>query len=128
MMVLDQVSSLLLVSSEPGGGLDSRSSSFQGTRVDSSWLPAGSGLTTIGESGNISANVLEAPLMGLLSGDRYSALVFGNKASAVDLKTSLAKLVPGSGFFVLLGGSRLGVWNSCFVTFGLKDTFLFGVG
>lgn len=128
MMVLDQVSSLLLVSGEPGAVQGSGPSSFLGTRVDSGWLPAGSGLTTIGESGNISANVLAAPLMGLLSGDRYSALVFGNKASAVDLKTSLAKLGPGSGFFVLLGGSRLGVWNSCFVTFGLKDTFLFGVG
>jgi hypothetical protein len=128
MVILDQVSSLLAVFGCSGENFVSRFSSFQVAGVASGWLAAGSGLTPTGESGNISANVLEAPLIGLLSVDRYSALIFGNRASAVDLKTSLAKLVLGSDFFVFLGGSRFGVWNSCFLNFGLKDTFLVRVG
>ncbi len=92
-----------------GGGFDSGSS----LRV-AIWVVVGSGL--ISKSGNSSANDLVAPLIGRLSGDRYSALTLGNSASAVDFNTSLAKLELVSVFFVRFGSFRLGVWNSLFLT------------
>ncbi len=124
----DQVSSFSSESVLSGRSFGSWASSFGSSQVFSGLLAAGSGLTPTGESGNSSANVLVAPRIGLLSGDRYSALTLGNKASAVDFNTSFAKLVPVSVFLTFLGGSRFGVWNSCFLTLGLNVTFLVGVG